>query len=237
MDDQKTKVAVKTMGVSESRKPSDSMQEIQQKIEGSTGTVFHSRVFNLVRVPIDRGNGKPDYFDIIDSVSGTRILIVVKDQDGEEYIVLVRQSRPKVDDGENWGRKTLELPGGAVEKGELAVNNALKEVLEEAGVKAESAVPVYPGNTKGNLKDAGQGPGVIYFFKAEGKTTIGKSDPETTEGKIDVVFVTLPQAMRMIETGEISDLLTLPPIQDYIIKKQADRIRDLEMQLTKLHRD
>jgi ADP-ribose pyrophosphatase len=70
--------------------------------------------------------------------------VVIVAVDGDE-IVLVRQTRPGADE------RTLELPSGKLEAGELPLDAAIRELAEECGLAASSyrelgsfwAVPSY----------------------------------------------------------------------------------------------
>ncbi len=220
--------------VPESRMPAENFGRIEELTKGQAGILFHSKVFDIVRVPFENAEGKIDIFDIVDQLHGTRVLIVVRDQRGQKRIAFPEQDRQKDINSETgtWGRRSVELPGGAVErqtsggtiKEENILANVFREILQEVGVRAVSARPLYRERESGVSMDPGLGPGKVYYFVVEGGTVeidenneavALKNKPERTEGKITVKFYTLPDAY--VQARRSLNALSMPPALDYIL--------------------
>ena len=106
----------------------------------------------------------------------------------------------------------LEIPAGKLEKGEMPQASALRELEEEAGYKAlssEHLITIYP--TVGYCSEK------IYVYLV--------TDYEITETNLDenefveVVEVTIEEAVRMIQSGEIKDGKTICAIYQYLMRK------------------
>jgi ADP-ribose pyrophosphatase len=120
----------------------------------------------------------------------------------EERIVLIRNRRHAV------GQVLVELPAGTLEKGEMPMNAAGRELLEETGYLARRLKPLlsfYPS------------PGVLsekmYVFTAHDLLP-GRQDLAAGE-EIDVVPTRLAEAITMIRTGEIQDGKTIATLLAY----------------------
>ena len=110
----------------------------------------------------------------------------------EETVLLIRNYRYAV------GRTLLELPAGTLEKGELPIDCAGRELQEETGYLAGRLVPL------GNFYTS---PGVLseqmFAFTA---TELEKTKQALEEGEeIEVVPTPFADALRMIREGQIVD--------------------------------
>jgi ADP-ribose pyrophosphatase len=120
-------------------------------------------------------------------------------------ILLIRNRRYTINE------TLIELPAGTLEKGEDPMNCAGRELLEETGYLA------------GRLKPLGSffaSPGILtekmYLFAAYDLEQQGQSLDESEE--IEVMPVTLEQAIEMIKQGEIVDGKTIAGIFLYQLK-------------------
>jgi ADP-ribose pyrophosphatase len=108
-------------------------------------------------------------------------------------IPLVRQYRPAVEGF------TLELPGGLSDRGELPEQTCRRELLEETGLVAVNVAYLgayYPDT--GRLENVQHG-----FF-------VDASEPEdrfVPEPGMSVEYVTIPELLSLIKTGEMRHLL------------------------------
>ncbi len=116
---------------------------------------------------------------------------------GEPEVVLVRQYRPTID---KW---TLEAPAGTIMPGESPEEAALRELEEEAGLKA------------GVLERVGQGytsPGysreymTLFIAWEPVESSMRPESYEVIEGR---VRVTLADAIRMVSEATITDVKTI----------------------------
>src|SRR5512146_579780 len=87
-------------------------------------TVYHGRVFDLVRAHFRLSNGKEPTFDLVKHHGAVVILPV--DQQGN--IWFIRQFRIGAE------QELLELPAGVLEKNEALEESAARETREEIGM-------------------------------------------------------------------------------------------------------
>jgi ADP-ribose pyrophosphatase len=128
--------------------------------------------------------------------SGSVVVLAVDETPADPLILLELQYRYTV------GRKIWELPAGRIDPGETELSGAKRELLEETGFTAR--------NWKRILKFHAS-PGFLAetmaVFLARGLKP-GIAQPEADE-VIDVRFVPLSKALKMIRTGQIGDAKTI----------------------------
>jgi len=74
-----------------------------------------------------RPDGKPGIFGVVEMVPGVSILPM----DEQGYVYLVKKFNYAV------GQYGIEVPGGAIDRGESALAAAKRELMEELGIEAE----------------------------------------------------------------------------------------------------
>ena len=121
----------------------------------------------------------------------------------EQTVVMIRSRRYAVD-------ATLwELPAGTLEKGELPINCAGRELVEETGYLAGRMLP---------LGTFYASPGIL----TERMHTFLGLDLEKTEAapeegeEIEVVPTPLDEVLEMIRSGEIADAKTIATVLKYV---------------------
>lgn len=147
-----------------------------------------SRVFTLVSRRVELPNGRRTTLDIIDHPGA--VAVVPIHEDGS--VSLLRQFRLAA------RGELYEIPAGTREPGERPRTTALRELIEEAGVKARSLRKVAEFYTA---------PGFcterIHLFVARGLS------PASAERDADEVLrpvrVPYERALRMIRSGAIRD--------------------------------
>ena len=100
------------------------------------------------------------------------------------------------------GGTLWEIPAGRLEPGESPLDCARRELLEETGCTATTIEPMTSMWTTPGFTDE-----KIHLFLARGMTR-GAANREADEF-IEVVTTPLTEALRMIESGEISDGKTI----------------------------
>jgi ADP-ribose pyrophosphatase len=155
-------------------------------------TVYRGRAFNIRRDEVRLPDGKVKALDVVDHTGAVTILPV----DAEKNIYFVRQYRHPAQ-GE-----LLELPAGTIEKGELPLNCAAREIREETGFSAKKME---------KLGDFYMVPGYstehMYVFLATGL----EHDPLKADDDEFLSLVVIPakQAYEMLEKGEFHDAKTI----------------------------
>jgi ADP-ribose pyrophosphatase len=117
-------------------------------------------------------------------------------------LVLIRNRRAAA------GKILIELPAGTLEKGEMPINCAGRELLEETGYLAghlQSLLGFYTS------------PGLLSeFMHAYLATQLHKQQPALDEGEeIELLEVSYEDALRMIRFGDIQDAKTIAALLAY----------------------
>ena len=115
---------------------------------------------------------------------------------GDGRVALIRQYRYAV------GKMLLEIPAGTLERGELPLDCAVRELREETGYEAEVIEPLLSCFMVPGYSDE-----VIHYFVARGLSVVG-DDPEMDED-ITLELHDLVDVRRMIEENVIEDAKTI----------------------------
>lgn len=146
-------------------------------------------------------DGNPCKREIVEHSGGACVLYVE-----DEKVLLVRQYRYA------YGEHLYELPAGKLNEGEDPAQAALRELEEEAGVKADKLELLYV-----NYPSPGYTNEKIYIYKAIGgkKTQCHLDDGEY----LDVEYIPLDKVKEMLSKGEICDGKTIIALQAYFLSK------------------
>ena len=121
-------------------------------------------------------------------------------------VCLIRNRRVAV------GKQLIELPAGTLEPGELPIQTAARELIEETGYQAGELSP---------LGEFYLSPGILdermYLFLARNLTSVGANREAGEE--IENMPVSWRRAMELVESGAIEDAKTIVGLLRY------DRIR------------
>lgn len=153
------------------------------------GGIFDLRVDRL----------KADNLELVREVIEHNGGVVIAAQPEPDKVILIRQYRYSID------MELIELPAGRIEKNEIPLPAAKRELKEETGFEAQnwedlSAMFSAPGFCNE----------VLYLYKATNLTFSGKQldiDEET-----EVMVLTLDEAWQMVRKGEIRDAKTIAGI-------------------------
>ena len=127
---------------------------------------------------------------------GSVVVLAVDDRGKEPLILLEVQYRYTV------GGEIRELPAGRIDPGETELAGAKRELLEETGFTARSWKRILKFYASpGFLAET------MSVFLARGLKA-GIAQPEADE-VIDVRFVPLSKALKMVKTGQIGDAKTI----------------------------
>jgi 8-oxo-dGTP pyrophosphatase MutT (NUDIX family) len=154
----------------------------------STKIVYKDPWFEMKVDSVISPAGKETTFGTMKFKDGT--LVLPCDHNGNVY--LVKQFRYAL------GKESVEVPAGHIENGQEPMEAAKRELSEEAGIKAKRWTPLGKAKISPNEIE-----NTIYFFLAE-DLTFGKTNPDETE-MITNLKVSLDEALRMVESGEIID--------------------------------
>jgi 8-oxo-dGTP pyrophosphatase MutT (NUDIX family) len=110
-------------------------------------------------------------------------------------VVLVRQSRP------GSGTRTLELPSGKLEDGEVPAEGAARELAEECGLAAEQLTEI------GTFWAApGYSTELVHVFEASG---LSEADPAQLDEDEDIEVERLPLAGALAQLDDAASIAAL----------------------------
>lgn len=174
----------------------------QERIEKSSclerREIYRGRTLALRSDTLKKEDGSSKTWDIVVH-PGAVVLVPVTEK---QEIILVKQWRRAIE------KRILELPAGTLESGESPEVCAQRELQEETGFRSSQIIPL-----GGFYSSPGFCTEYLHLFLAFGL----QADPlpaDDDEG-IDLFFVSLLKAEKMIETGEICDVKTIAGIQRY----------------------
>jgi ADP-ribose pyrophosphatase len=165
----------------------DSRPEVISSHERFVGRVFRVRTDEIV-FP-DGGDAR---LDIVEHRGSYAILATP----APDTLVLVRQYRHAV------GRELWEIPAGTAEAGEGLLEGALRELAEETGYRAASALVLGSLYVTPGFCDE-----IMHFVHAD-KLTPGETKLDEDE-RIVVQNFTIDQMQQLVRIGEIADAKTL----------------------------
>jgi ADP-ribose pyrophosphatase len=166
-------------------------------------TVFQGRKIAVQQCQVTFPSGHQGQRELVEHPGA--VVVVAVDAAGR--LVLLRQYRFAV------GQWLWEVPAGTLEPDEPPIETARRELIEETGYRAGRLEPLLkffttPGFTNERIE----------VFLATGLTA-GDAAPEPGE-EIEVHLVALPEAMAMIERGEIQDAKTIASILRYAMGRK-----------------
>jgi ADP-ribose pyrophosphatase len=167
------------------------MADIQPEPTLSSETVFSGKLIDVRKDRVRLPNGKSTEREIV--VHPEVIAVVPVLDDGR--VVFVRQYRKAAD------RVLLELPAGGIDAGETAEEAVRREMVEETGYRV--------GSTR-FLTRFYSSPGftteLMHLFLA---TDLEPGDATEETDQIEVVTLSVDEALRRMNGGEMADAKTI----------------------------
>jgi len=164
--------------------------------------IYQGKILTVRRDDAQLPDGKPCIREIIEHSGGACVLYV---EDGKA--LFVRQYRYA------YGESLYEIPAGKLEPGEDPMLAAMRELEEEAGIKAgrlELLFVNYPTPGYTNEK--------IYIYRAfDGEKVSAHLDEDEF---LDVEYIPLDKVKEMLKNGEIRDGKTIIALQAYFLAEK-----------------
>lgn len=159
--------------------------------------LYAGKIMRLNRDTVRFPDGSvTEEFDIVRHPGASAIVPFMSDPEGENpQLLLLRQYRYAA------GGYVYEIPAGRLDGGESPADCAARELKEETGCTAERLVPLTTMFTTPGFTDE-----LIHLFMATGLTH-GAHEREADEF-VDIVIMSLSEALELIRTGEIIDAKT-----------------------------
>jgi ADP-ribose pyrophosphatase len=171
----------------------------------SAKEIFKGRVIDLFLEEVELPNGKTSTREIVKHPGAVAVLAITP----ENKIIMVEQFRKPLE------RTLVEIPAGKLEKGEEPETTAKRELEEETGYTCGELRPLLSFYTSPGFADE-----LVHLFIAENleKLTIPAELDE--DEFLDVMEVTLEEALEMIQDKRIYDAKTAYAVQ-YLQLKRA----------------
>ncbi|TXK89815.1 NUDIX hydrolase [Parageobacillus sp. SY1] len=160
--------------------------------------IFSGKVVQLYVEDVQLPNGKTSKREVIKHPGAVAIIPITK----EGKLVLVRQYRKALE------RALVEIPAGKLEKGEEPLVTAQRELEEETGYRSHSLRHIVSFYTSPGFADE-----LIHLYLAEGLTKVENAASLDEDEFVDILEVTLEEALEMLEKREIYDAKTAYALQ------------------------
>lgn len=152
--------------------------------------VYDGPIFDLNVVSREASDGRVGKFIEIDAPQWATIIPWMRNAEGIPSFVMVRQYRHGSDS------ITIEFPAGVVEHGELPLDAAVRELLEETGYQPEVEV-IELGSISPNPAFMNNR---VSFFFAEGVKKVGEQTLDVNE-QLDVLLLPVETVIESMGTG------------------------------------
>ncbi|EZP76031.1 nucleoside diphosphate pyrophosphatase [Parageobacillus genomosp. 1] len=160
--------------------------------------IFSGKVVQLYVEDVQLPNGKTSKREVIKHPGAVAVIPITKDG----KLVLVRQYRKALE------RVLVEIPAGKLEKGEEPFATAQRELEEETGYRARSLRHIVSFYTSPGFADE-----LIHLYVAEGLEKLQDAASLDEDEFVDILEVTLEEALEMLEKQEIYDAKTAYALQ------------------------
>lgn len=153
--------------------------------------VYQGHVWKVVVGRFRAPDGSEFTRDIVRSPGAVAVVAV----DAEGRVVLLRQYRAA------FARSIVEIPAGMRDiDGEDPLETARRELVEEAGVTAETWILLHRFLPSTGMTDA-----TLDVFLATDLTDVERATHGPEEDHMEVFRLPMDEALRLVETGEIAD--------------------------------
>ena len=167
--------------------------------------IFSGKVIDLYVEDVELPNGKTSKREIVKHPGAVAVLAVTD----EGKIIMVKQFRKPLE------RTIVEIPAGKLEKGEEPEYTALRELEEETGYTAKKLTEITAFYTSPGFADE-----IVHVFLAEELSVLEEKRELDEDEFVEVMEVTLEDALKLVESREVYDAKTAYAIQ-YLQLKEA----------------
>lgn len=170
-----------------------------------TERIFEGKIINLRVDDVVLPDGRESKRELVEHPGGVSVLAVTE----ENKIVLVEQYRKPME------LTTLEIPAGKREKGEEPIVTALRELEEETDYTCDRLEFVHSFYTSPGFADE-----LLYLYEAIGLKKNEKVVQLDEDEFVEILEVTLEEALELIKNGRIQDAKTIIAIQYFQLQNK-----------------
>lgn len=163
-----------------------------------TQEIYSGKVIHLQIEDVELPNGKTAKREIVRHPGAVAIIAITD----ENKIVMEEQYRKAT------GRTIVEIPAGKLEKGEAPETCARRELEEETDYICTSLEPLVSFYTSPGFADE-----VIHLFMAKGLKKKENAAPPDEDEFINLLELTLDEAVQLIKEQKIYDAKTVLAVQ------------------------
>ena len=150
-------------------------------------TIYEGRILNLKKDEVLCPNGEKSLREVVTHHGGVGILIKIDDK-----FIIEKQYRYALDE------ELYELPAGKLEKGELPLEAAKRECLEETGYRPLEMIHL------GDMSPTcGYSTEIIHFYYCP--KSVKESRHLDSDEVIDLMYLSLEEIEQMIKDNKIID--------------------------------
>ncbi len=164
----------------------------------SSEKIFSGKVIQLQVDQVEVPNGTTHPREIVKHPGAVGVIAITDKQ----KLILVDQFRKPLERG------LLEIPAGKLEPGELPIVTAARELEEETSLAAEDLEPLYSFYTSPGFADE-----IIHLFVATGISSVENAAVCDEDEFVDVIEVSLEEALQLVAVGKIKDAKTIIAVQ------------------------
>lgn len=158
----------------------------------SSNYIHKGRVVNLRVDEVELPGGRRSTREVVEHRGAVAIVPLLPDG----RVLMVRQFRLPA------GRELLEIPAGTLDPGEEPAACAARELREETGYAAARLTPLFR-----SFLAPGYSSELLHTYAAEDLYPNGANADD--DEQLELVELPLPEALKLISTGEVCDAKTI----------------------------
>ncbi len=173
------------------------------KTKGSK-LIYRNRWLSLREYTIAYPNGRPGIYGIVEK--GPGIAVIARNGKGEIYFT--RQYRYTVN------KVLLEIPAGAIARGEAELATAKRELYEETGLRAKRYTRLGSFYTAAGHENAEI---IAYLAESLDESRLSHANKEHDEGILEIIALPLARVRQLIRQDRIRCGITLASLNLYSV--------------------
>lgn len=186
----------------------------QEERQVSSRSIFHGHIMDVEVADVQLPDGQITTREIVRHAPAVAILAI----DAHQQMLLMRQWRAAVN------QATLEIPAGKVDaRDQDAFAAAIRELNEETRLAANKLTKINSFYSSVGFSDE-----YMTLYLARGLTTVTRQLPQDADENLQLVKVTLEQALHLIETSQICDAKTIMAVYYWqILSLRGDKVDEI----------